>query len=477
MYHHSSRAGAALVSATIILVLLSSIAVVLTDRTVSAMTMEQRRTEELTLALAAESAANKAYVYLQGQSTALLKVNDTYQVKSTTLPNETALNSKESSTLIDATAMGMTAVNLVPVTARWCYLGQRAVHNTTDANGNFVVETLAGFTSGTALTAAQITAGYVVQDVYKVRALAVVGSSADPNRWRQRQVDMVFTPTSAQVLTRALFSNIGYTIQGSPSGDSWSSAASATYGAATKTTPITAGSNGSVNSTEATIVGQGNLNLTLPMPTVDTTAAYNIPVAGGGPNILNNTVTLTTGTYHAKYIDITSGDLVTISGQVTINVDGPVTFQTANGNNAAKVLTYNNSTTDRLTIIQADYDPTDPLWSTKETLFDMNGNSGAGSPNNPSQFIYVSAHTGSGKFNGTANFGGVIYAPNMSMQLNGNFDMFGAMLVNSFGGMINGNFHMHYDQVLASLTLPLNTGFTVAGWYASNPVWGGGTVK
>ena len=477
------RTGAALVTATVFLVLLSSIAVVLTERTVSAMTMEQRRTEELTLALAAESAANKAFVYLQNNSTTLLRTDLTYLQKTVlipALPSEANLAAKSASTLIAGTTLGMTEVNKVPITARWCYLGQRAVKSGTNATtGDWEITSLSSFTNeiATPLTAGQITEGYVVQDVYKVRSLAVVGTSADPNRWRQRQVDMLFSPTSSKVLTKALFAKIGYSIQGSPSGDKWSSAGgTVSYNAGTKTTPIEAGSNGSVSSSEVTITGKSNLNLSMPVPAVDASMAYNIPAAGGGPDILNNTCTLTAGTYHAKYIDITGSDLLTIIGAVTIYVDGPVTLQTGNGSNPPPVLNYSPALTAKLTIVQADYNPSDSLWSTKETLLELNGNQTAGSIGNPQQFILVSGFTGSGKLNGNAEFGGVIYAPNMTLRLNGNFDFYGAIMVNSFDGMINGNFHMHYDSSLADMNLPVNAGFSVLGWHSSNAMWGGGII-
>jgi len=475
------RTGAALVTATVFLALLSSIAVVLTERTVSAMTMEQRRTEELTLALAAESAANKAYVYLQGNSTSMLRTDLTYAQKvalGSALPGEADLATKAASTLIPGATLGMTDVNKIPVSTRWCYMGQRAVKSGTNATtGDWEITPLAGYTSGSSLTAAQIAAGYVVQDVYKVRSLAVVGSSADPNRWRQRQVDMLFSPTSSQVLTRALFSRIGYSVQGSPSGDAWDSAGGTQpYSTATRTSSIEAGSNGSVSSAETSIIARSNLNLTMPVPAVDAAMAYNIPASGGGPEILNNTCTLTTGSYHAKYIDITGSDVLTISGTVTIYVDGPVTLRTGNGGNPPPVLNYVPALTAKLTIIQADYDTSDPQWSTKETLFELNGNQTAGSLGNPQQFVVVSGFRGTGRLNGNADFGGVIYAPNMTLRLNGNFDYFGAILVNSFDGIINGNFHMHYDSSLANMNLPVDAGFSVIGWHSSNAMWGGGTI-
>lgn len=480
------RAGAALVTATVFLVLLSSIAVVLTERTVSAMTMEQRRTEELTLALAAESAANTAYVYLQGQSTTLLKTDATYATRSSTLPTEAQLEAQDASTLLSGATIGMTEVNQVPVTVRWCYMGQRAIlAGTNAATGDWEITPLASFVSETAtpLTAAQVAAGYVVQDVYKVRSHAVIGSSADAIRWRQRQVDMLFTPTASKVMTKALFSKIGYSVQGSPSGDSWNSAggtvpySSTSTAAGTRTSSIEAGSNGSVSSSVSSIVAKSNLNLTMPVPAVDASLPYNIPVAGGGPEVLNNTCTLTSGTYHTKYIDIADTDRLTISGTVTIYVDGPVSLQTGNGSHPDPVLYYDPPLTAKLTIIQADYDEDDPQWSSVETLFDLNGHQTAGSEGNPQQFVLVSAHTGNGRYNGTAGFGGVIYAPNMTLKLNGNFDFYGAILVNSFDGIINGNFHMHYDSSLADMSLPVNAGFSVIGWYSSNPVWGGGTIQ
>jgi hypothetical protein len=475
------RAGAALVTATVFLLLLSSIAMVLTERSVNAITMEQRRTEELTLALAAESAANCAFVFLQNNSTTVLRTDATYAVKTATLPTETQLDAEHGATLINSATLGMSEVNKVPVTARWCYLGQRAVRSGTNpGTGDWEITPLASFVSETAtpLTPAQVTAGYVVQDVYKVRSLAVLGSSGDRNRWRKRQVDMLFTPTSSSILTKALFAKIGYNVQGSPSGDRWDSAGGTQpYSTATKTAGIEAGSNGSVSSSVPTITGRSNLNLTMPVPSVDLTMPYNIPVGGGGPNILNGTCTLTAGTYHARYIDITASDLVTINGNVTIYVDGPVTLQTANGSHAAPVLNYVPALSAKLTIIQADYDPSDPLWSSKETLFELNGNQTAGSVGNPQQFVLVSGYTGTGRYNGTAEFGGVIYAPNMTLNLNGNFDYFGAIMVNSFAGVINGNFHMHYDTSLANMALPVNAGFSVIGWYSANPVWGGGTIR
>jgi len=124
-------------------------------------------------------------------------------------------------------------------------------------------------------------------------------------------------------------------------------------------------------------------------------------------------------------------------------------------------------------IFQNNYDST--LGSTT-----INGNISVGNNRNPSSFQFYSLYDGSipdpdtkqtidFKLNGSATFGGVIFAPYATFMLNGTFDFFGALIADSFKdtadlGKVNGSFSFHYDESLTSIKIPFPPSLVIVGW-------------
>lgn len=466
-----ARRGSALVIVAVTMVLLLSLATVLTERTVSGLQDESRRKDDLLLIMASESAANQGLTYLQTNWTLLdaRKTAGAIDTKPNTIDSMDLDITKEVASLYTAPT-----INGRPLSIHWSYLGERTVVKGTDPVTG--VSRFNVVPSGTA--------GSTDQDVYLVTATATAGRDAsgkvmDANRLRTRTVQLLFVPYPQNVFVRAMFSHSGFDFQGSATTDSWDSATGSyggTLGAQGKKGDI--GSEGDIDVLKPTnVYGSINPNLTFPLPPVvyEPTAAY---VPGGA---LDYSTTLTTGEYRATYVNLSAGDVLTINGTVNLYVDGPISMATkSNGSNpTGNVLVYATPTS-RLTIFQDDYDPANAAWSSLQSSWDINAGDVMGNIDNPSSFLVISAFSGDMKLNGNAKFGGVLYAPNATLQMNGTFDFLGAVISDAFAskslsgvdemGKVNGNFSFHYDEQLANLLLPLPPRLGVVGWFTQIPV-------
>lgn len=463
------RRGAALVIVAALLVAIGGLAVALTDRTVSALQAEQRRFADLALALAAESAANIAFDTLQN-NTEQLRAEASLAEKLATLPS---LADVEQDAPRSRLALPIARIQDMQLGARWCYLGQRSVQRRDDDG----VPRWEVVPTGTP--------NAIVQDVYLIRGWATVGSAADLTRWRTRRVDLLFTAYQTiqngenRLLQHALFSKNGFEVLGNAKTDSWDSRQGA-YSTATAGNHGDIASQGSISVLKANNI-RGNILpfLTFPIPMLR--FDRSLPYSGG---VLWGSHTLGEGTYRFRAINIQEPQQLTITGKVTIYVDGPVNISGGKKYNPLVFATPEA----RLTIIQDHFNPNDPEWSNIENSIEIvNGNESVGCPSNPERFIYASAYKGDLTFNGNGKFGGVLLMPNATAKLNGTFDFFGAFVADTFGsknggnddfGKVNGSFFFHYDEALGQLPserlpptlLPPRLG--VVGWVMSNP-WAG----
>lgn len=462
-----ARQGSALITSTVVLVLLASMATFLTETTVSNLKMETRRAEGLHLVMASESAANIALDYLQ-RNPQLLKLDLNAADKKTTLPGMTDLEKGLKKTGITGD-LPIAKVSGMEITASWCYMGQRAVKKVT-VDGLPRLEVVAIGTLDS-----------MTQDVYYIRGTATAGSAQDPNRWFTRRVEMLFVPYTTEVFVRSMFAHRGYDFMGAATTDSWDSA-NGSYATAPKGTKGDLGSEGDIYVQKpSNVQGQVDDFITYPLPPIDFPASTPYSV----PDVLNMSCTLTDGIYRYKYVqlDDKDADVVTIDGNVLIYVDGPIDILVKKDT----VFKYANANS-RLTLIQNDYDPdaknpngTD-MWPVKNTTLDMNGNDVVGNIDNPAQFLLMTAYSGELSMNGNGQFGGALFAPNATLKLNGTFTFYGAVIADAFAsktlvgdeqGKINGTFNFHYDEQLAKLKLPLPPRMGVVGWYTSNPRFGG----
>lgn len=469
-----SRDGSALVIAAMMVVVLGGLAISLTQTTVSGLKGEQRRSDDLALAMAAESSANIALDYLQ-RNTALLKTDLSAAQKATELPTKADVEAaKDSTDISGASKMGVTRVHGMPVGARWCYIGQRAVVKTyVDGLPRLQVVPIG-------------TANSMTQDVYYIRAWATQGSASDVASWRTRRVEMLFVPYPQEVFVRAMFAHNGYDFQGSATTDSWDSdpdkdgVHDVKYDPAAHNMNGTLGSEGDIYVQKPENVG-GEKNIqdfiNFPLPPVEFDGSLPVQPA----KILSGNVTLPSGSYRYEAVNLQEPDQLTLTGAVTLYVDGPVAIS---GGKKFNPIVYSTSSA-RLTIIQNDYDPAaHPEWNGISNSIDtVNGNEAIGDVNDPTRLVYISAYDGELTFNGNGKFGGVLYMPNATMKMNGTFDFYGSVIADTFAskdltgadlqGKVNGTFSFHYDESLARLKLPLPARIGVVGWYTTNPVVGG----
>ncbi len=460
---HYSRSGSALVISTMLVVILGGLAFSLTDATVGGLRGEHRRTDDLGLAMAAESAANIALDHLQRNS-ALLKTELTTAQKSADLPTKADIDAGKSNCDI-STAMGIARVHGMPVGARWCYIGQRAVvKKFVDGLPRLEVVPIG-------------TPDSMTQDVYYIRAWATQGDASDVMRWRTRRVELLFVPYPQEVFVRAMFAHNGYDFQGDADTDSWDSS----IGAYDPTKP---GSKGDLGS-EGDIYVQKPTNvngkiddfINYPLPPV----SFDDSLPHESPALLSGNVILEAGTYRYQAINLQEPDQLTLKGAVTIYVDGPVSIS---GGKRLNPIVY-GSTTAKLTIIQNDYEPAEhPEWSAIPNGIDtVNGNEVIGDTMDPSRFVYISSFDGTMSFNGNGQFGGVLYVPNATLKLNGTFEFYGSIIADTFAskdltgadqqGKVNGTFSFHYDENLSKLKMPLPARIGVVGWFTTNSVVGG----
>jgi hypothetical protein len=468
MTHTHTRSGSALVLVAVTMILLLSLATVLTERTVSGLKDETRRKEDLMLMMASESAANEALAYLQSNYQLLEDRKLAGQIDAT----PAVVDGGD----VDITASIKTRkVNGRPLTAHWSYLGQRSVVKDRDP--------VTGVSRFNVVPVGTLNS--VVQDVYLVTATATMGRDdsgavVDANRLATRRVQLLFVPYPQDVFVRAMFAHNGFDFQGAAATDSWDSATggyAGVLGGQGKKGDIAA--EGDIDVLKpGNVYGAINPDISFPLPPVDyaPTAAYL------SPDALTTSKTLTTGSYRAKYVSIGGSDTLTIDGKVTLYVDGPVNLVTkSSGANATGNVVKYADADSRLTIIQGDYDATSGDWpSGLESSFDINAGDVMGDPANPSRFLIISEYSGEMKLNGNAEFGGVLYAPNATVQMNGTFDFCGSIIADTFAskplgggaeemGKVNGNFTFHYDEQLANLRLPLPPRLGVVGWYTQVP--------
>lgn len=461
--NHSSRRGTALVIATMLVVILGGLAISLTEATVGGLKGEHRRTDDLALAMAAESAANIALDHLQNNS-ALLKTDLNTAQKVSDLPTKADVDAGKSNCDI-STAMGISRVHGIPVGARWCYIGQRAVvKKFVDGLPRLEVVPIG-------------TPDSMTQDVYYIRAWATQGNSTDVATWRTRRVELMFVPYPQEVFVRAMFAHNGYDFQGDADTNSWDSA----VGPYDPTKPGTngdLGSEGDIYVQKPTNVSgsvDDFINYPLPPVVFDDTLLHETPA------ILSGNVTLAAGIYRYEAINIQEPEQLTLNGAVTIYVDGPVAIS---GGKKFNPIVYGSAAA-KLTIVQNAYDPAaHPEWNAISNEIDsVNGSEAIGDIANPSRFIYISAFDGTLSFNGNGSFGGVLFMPNATLKLNGTFDFYGSVIADTFAskdltganqqGKVNGTFSFHYDENLSKLKLPLPSRVGVVGWFTTNSVVGG----
>jgi hypothetical protein len=153
----------------------------------------------------------------------------------------------------------------------------------------------------------------------------------------------------------------------------------------------------------------------------DASSYRSLPPVAGGVITVDSTqspyyVAAIDGAFSGVTCKVTGGGTVKIYVSGTISgFDMPVDYGDA---------------TSRLVIVQDDYNtPAAPI-SEK-----INGNTSAGAIRDPGRLAIMSAFSGELQLNGTADFGGVYYAPKATIRMNGTFNWYGAMVAAHFGDL------------------------------------------
>ena len=449
------RRGAALIVSTFLIVLLLGLSLSLIELSVGNLGSSERRKDDIELTVATESAANLSLNYLQNLPDMEDQLN---RAKGLTTPTNITSFVRANATL-DAT--GSDTLNGATPSSYWKYVGTYSV---------------------------PIYGKIQNQDVYQITSIGAFGGptrlwNADgtqnpilnANRYRRRRVEALFTPFPPSIFKQALFSKSGYEYMGSATTDSWNS----NDGSVGYTTVASRGNQGDLSSEGNIIVakptnvnGAVRPNIKVPIPSF----TYSPPGSAGPLGVLS-TATLGVRTdppgvpvamnYRYTAINLGNSDTITIPpyANVTIYVDTYVSLKND----------WLIPSTSKVTVIQNNYDST-----LGETT--INGNIKIGCTANPSSFIFMSLFDGKlpdatnpkdfdFKMNGTAEFGGVMFAPYATFALNGGFNFYGSLIADSFKdttglGKVNGNFAFHYDESLANLKIPLPPALIIVGWRA-----------
>ncbi len=449
------RSGSALVISTFLIVLLLGLSLSLIELAVGNLKSSERRKDDIALTVSTETVANLSLNYLQNLPDLEDQLNQA-KVRATPVNITTSI---QSNVVVDPS--GSDTLNGTVPASYWKFVGTVAV---------------------------PIYGKIQNQDVYQISAIGAVGGPTalwNPDgtqnaiqyadRYRRRRVEALFTPFPSSILKQALFSRRGYEYMGNASTDSWNSGA----GSVDYSVVASHGHQGDLSSegdiivrSSANVNGAVCSNIKVPIPAF----TYSPPGTAIPLGVLSN-ATLgvsapppgmpTAMNYRATAIALGNRDTIVIPAysKVTIYVDTYISLK--NDLIVPK--------TSSLTIIQNNYD-------SRLGLTTINGNITVGCPSNPSSFLFLSIFDGmipdatnplgfDFKLNGTAQFGGVMFAPFATFALSGSFDFYGSLIADSFKdttglGKVNGNFSFHYDESLTNMRLPFPPSLVIVGWRA-----------
>lgn len=313
------------------------------------------------------------------------------------------------------------------------------------------------------------------ESVYQLTSIATHGDRSIAETYRRQRVQLTFYPIfeTSSIYAQSLLTLAGYDFGGNASTDSWSSRldidgdglADITSALQVYDSSDTTDDHGDLVSTgtitqsgSSVVNGDTHSNADVSIDRVDynglraaKAAAIGIDTSYGSVSSSQTFGTIGSETaYELDALSLGNRDVITIRGDVTLFVDGEVSFGSGNGNRF-------DLSQGSVTIIQSDYDG-DAVSHANSTF---NGNAEVGAmdvggvhnAHDPTKFIFKTDHDGDIKFNGTAEMCGIFYAPRATMKLTGTFDMFGAMVVGAMqNDQVTGTPNFHYDEALADLT-------------------------
>jgi Tfp pilus assembly protein PilX len=196
-----------------------------------------------------------------------------------------------------------------------------------------------------------------------------------------------------------------------------------------------------------TVTGGGFVSgSTAPVAIVDplTPQPYSPPAGLAAASWPAGNVTLGAGVYRYSDINPCGPRTITITGAVTLYVDGNFRM---NSNQAL----YLSGLTAKVTIYHGTGD------------IRINGQSSiGGNIANAKNFQIFSATTGDIRFNGGAEIYGTVYAPNASFTHNGNASYYGATVAKTIN--VTGTANFHYDEDLSVVPAAVPPVYVVKSW-------------
>ena len=468
-----SRAGSALVISSIVIITIASMAILLTDLTISRYNEQKYRQAQVDLLAATESAANETISWMNGNDA----VKTEMQNMAVTSPGFPETKTSTSSVLV-STSLPIRVPPIPPIfpalTIKTAQGGTTVMIDSASVGANEANRRNACRVETKVIKVASLRSPseWDNSERFIVYTTAETGDRSRPDTVRRQRVETVIeakclngtnsTPSSVPMpafpFTRGLFSLNGYDFKGTATTDSWKSdangdgmvdgpytAPTAADFAAGKRKQGDIGSNGVLGTgayDTTKVHGTATPNANAALPTV-TYAPPTTGVSSIAAITTNQTLTGTgTGTtaYRTASVAHKNSDTLTIagSGTVVLYVDGA--FNVGNvvfaAGSTAKVVIYQNDI------------------AGKGCSFNSNNN--IGDPNDPKRLMLVTAFSGIGQnelsLNGGANFSAVVLAPNAGIKFNGNSNFYGAFVAKDFSGAVNGTFSFHYDESLAGLS-------------------------
>jgi hypothetical protein len=452
---HDPRSGFAIVAATFVMVVLIALATTLSDITVSSTRQTQARGADSILSVTTESVANLAFSHLQNLTDLDNELN-----RAQVGTHDSELTDNVGT--LGVSGAGTTTLNGLDQRVTWKCLGTMTVPILGE-NENLAV--------------------------YRIDATVGAGGPAklynsdgsenpieDVNRYRRRRVEAIFIRYPSSYFKQAMFARNGFEYKGAATTDSWNSGdGTSAYGSTAH------GSNGDLSSEGLVVVqkpenvqGDANSYVKLPIPPLNYQVPGGATSLGAYATVKNSPPTWgafgTTSVFHATSFTVKAETInITPGAKVDIYVDTFLRLET----DWVIPMSPDPAKPTEVRIFQNDYDSA--LGGTS-----INGNITLGCTQRPRSFQIYSLYDGreSGvadqtpwdwSMNGTAVFGGTVFAPYLSMKLNGGADMYGSIICESFRdnnelGKVNGSFSFHYDESLGDIPLPFPPTLVVVGW-------------
>lgn len=476
-----SRAGSALVISSIVIITIASMAILLTDLTISRYTEQKYRQAQVDLLAATESAANETIHWMKNSPEVQYAMQHMAISSRPGFPE----TKRSTSAVLVSTSLPSGLPPVFPaLTVRTASMSYAPAGATQGGTTPMIETNAVGANEANRRNACTVETKVIKvassvtpsrwddSEKFIIYTTAETGDRARPESVRRQRVETVIlakskndtvitpqiVPTPAFPFTRGLFSINGYDFKGTATTDSWMSdsngdgiadtpyIAPATYTVGGANSHGDLGSNGPLGLgayDTSKVHGQATPYADAALPTVTyappTTGVTALPIISANKTLTGSGTGTTV--FRTPSVDHNNRNTLTIagSGTVVLYVDGA--FNVGNvvfaAESTAKVIIYQNDVAGR--------------------GCSFNSQSDIGDARDPKRLMLVTAFSGTFQnemsLNGGANFSAVVLAPNAGIKFNGNSNFYGAFVAKDFSGAVNGTFKFHYDESLRGLSM------------------------